>query len=195
MKKLLLAGLFLLVPLAALGIIFAKLFEFALRVTGPARRFLPHETIGEIAVANILAVLAILALLILAGLAARMTSLSGRLDRFDRFVVAAIPTYAVAKVALGTAARGAQGEPGMMPVLVRFDDYSQIAFEIERDETHAMLFLPGSPTVFSGASVRVDVERVTILEIPLNRAVGVLQMLGKGTLALGSPDRMDKGIP
>ena len=124
MKKLLLAGLFLLVPLAALGIIFAKLFEFALRVTGPARRILPHETIGELAIANILAVMAILALLILAGLAARMTSLSGRLDRFDRFVVAAIPTYAVAKVALGTAARGAQGEPGMKPVLVRFDDYS-----------------------------------------------------------------------
>lgn len=184
MKKLLLAGLFLLVPLAALGIIFAKLFEFALRVTGPARRILPHETIGELAIANILAVMAILALLILAGLAARMTSLSGRLDRFDRFVVAAIPTYAVAKVALGTAARGAQGEPGMKPVLVRFDDYSQIAFEIERDDTHAMLFLPGSPTVFSGASVRVDVERVTILEIPFNRAVGVLQMLGKGGLGL-----------
>ena len=72
----------------------------------------------------------------------------------------------------------------MKPVLVRFDDYSQIAFEIERDDTHAMLFLPGSPTVFSGASVRVDVERVTILEIPFNRAGGVLQMLGKGSLGV-----------
>jgi len=184
MKKLLLAGFFLLVPLVVLAVLVEKAFEFSLKLTRPLGRFVQIDTLGEMAVANIIAVLAILLVCLLAGLVAHMTRLSHRLDRLDRVVVAAVPAYAVAKVALGAAAKGAQGEGNMTPVLVRFDDYSQIAFEIERTGDYAMLFLPGSPTVFAGASVRVETGRVTPIELSFGEAVGILQLLGKGSLGV-----------
>lgn len=184
MKKLLLAGFFFLVPLVVLALLADKAFALSLRLTRPIRRFVAIDTLGEIAVANIIAILAILLVCLFAGLIARMTSLAGKLDRLDRLVVAAVPAYAVAKVALDAAANGMQGEERMRPVLVCFDDYSQLAFEIERNETHAMLFLPGSPSVFSGASVRVDLERVSTIDLSFGDAVGTLQMLGEGSLGV-----------
>lgn len=186
MKKLLLGGIFLLVPLLVLGLLLDKAFDLSLRITRPVRRFVPIDTVGEIAAANTIAIFGILLLCLLAGLVARLSLLSGGLERFERLVVAAVPAYAVAKVALGAAARGGErdGDGGgrIVPVLVRFDDYAQIAFEVERNEFHVMLFLPGSPTVFAGASVRVDIERVTVLDLSFGEAVGLLQMLGRGTL-------------
>lgn len=182
MKTLLLAGFFVLVPLLALALLLEKAFQLSLRLTRPVRRFMPVDTLGEMAAANIIAILALLLACLLAGLVARLTTLSGMLDRLDRIVVSAIPTYAVAKVALGTAANDMQGERHLVPVMVRFDDYSQIAFEVERSGDRVILFLPGSPSVFSGASVVVDAERVSPIDLPFGKVVGMLQMLGRGTL-------------
>ena len=56
MKKLLLAGFFLLVPLVVLAVLVEKAFEFSLKLTRPLGRFVQIDTLGEMAVANIIAV-------------------------------------------------------------------------------------------------------------------------------------------
>lgn len=75
MKKLLLAGFFLLVPLVVLAVLVEKAFHFSLKLTRPLGRFVKIDTLGEMAVANIIAVLAILLVCLLAGLVAHMRGL------------------------------------------------------------------------------------------------------------------------
>ena len=73
----------------------------------------------------------------------------------------------------------------LSPVWVRLDDYEQIAFEVERNDEKVVVFLPGSPSAWSGSSVVVDIERVSDLEIPMYKASKILRRFGRGTLELG----------
>ncbi len=76
----------------------------------------------------------------------------------------------------------------MTPVLVRFDDYSQIAFEIERNETEAVIFLPGAPSTWSGSTVMVDLARVQKIDAPTHKTVKTMRVLGRGSLQLVAGD-------
>jgi uncharacterized membrane protein len=68
----------------------------------------------------------------------------------------------------------------LTPVLVTFDDHQMIAFEIERTETYAIVFLPGSPTGWSGSSVVVDLDRIKSLNVPTHQASALLRTMGRG---------------
>jgi uncharacterized membrane protein len=67
------------------------------------------------------------------------------------------------------------------PVVVHFDDMSQVAFEIERIETNGkvVIYLPGAPNPWSGSVVYVDPERVDQLNLTVPQVVRNIRMLGK----------------
>ncbi|MGB0963684.1 MAG: hypothetical protein ACPGVY_13400, partial [Mycobacterium sp.] len=72
-----------------------------------------------------------------------------------------------------------------IPVVVQFDEYSQIAFEIEReaDGGKVALYLPGAPSPWSGTVAYVAPERVERLSMSLREALTNIRMLGSGSLA------------
>ena len=72
----------------------------------------------------------------------------------------------------------------LRPVLVRFDDYEQMAFEVERLEDRSVIFLPGSPSAWSGTSLIVDADRVTNLNLPPHQVVSLLRVMGRGSAKL-----------
>jgi uncharacterized membrane protein len=71
----------------------------------------------------------------------------------------------------------------MKPVLVRFDDYDQVAFELERNGHQSVVFLPGAPSAWSGGTVVVNSDRVQALNLPAHQAVKLMRTFGRGTLA------------
>ena len=53
----------------------------------------------------------------------------------------------------------------MKVVMIRFDDQSQLGFEVERTAEQVVVFLPGSPDPWSGAVCFVTPDRVAQLDV------------------------------
>jgi uncharacterized membrane protein len=69
----------------------------------------------------------------------------------------------------------------MSVVVVRFDDFWQIGFEIERIEGGKVaLFLPGSPDPWSGSVCVAEEDRVAPLDLPVATVATMARRLGRG---------------
>ncbi len=185
MKTTILGGILFLVPVAMLAIVIGKSFQLSMMLAEPVDQMIPIENVAGVAFVNIVALVLILVICYLAGLAARMGLMSSRLERLDGLLIDFIPGYAVTKSVIGSVAQDEDVSQVFKPVTVAFDDYSQIAFEIERNETTAILFLPGAPSAWAGSTVAVDVARVSPLDLPTHQAAKLMRKMGRGTLAAG----------
>ena len=184
MKTTLLGGILFLVPVAFVAVILGKIFDISMVVAAPVDRLVPLTSIAGVATANIIAIILILIVCFLAGLLAQRSFFSHRMGKLDNFLIDLIPGYAVAKGIVSGVANKDDAMTILRPVLVKFDDYDQIAFEVERDSNNAVIFLPGSPSAWSGASVVVKISRVTPLNVPPHQAVSLLRVMGRGSLKL-----------
>ncbi|MEO1733053.1 MAG: hypothetical protein AAFR45_05415 [Pseudomonadota bacterium] len=182
MRTTLLGGLMFLVPVVFIAIILTKAFQLSMAVAKPVDAVIPIESFAGVALVNILAVAVIILVCFLAGLVARTAILGRRVERIDNLMIDAVPTYAIVKAVLSGAADPDNLDTVLKPVLVRFDDYDQIAFERERDQSKATLFLPGSPSAWSGSVVMVEPSRVTDLNLKPHEAMKLLRVLGRGSL-------------
>ncbi len=64
--------------------------------------------------------------------------------------------------------------------MIRLDDQSQIAFEVERTATEqVVVFLPGSPDPRSGTVALIDSERVTPLNVSFISVSSALKRFGR----------------
>jgi uncharacterized membrane protein len=182
MKTTMLGGILFLAPLVVLAIILEKAFEISVRVAAVIGKVIPVDGfIGAFSV-NLLAVALLLLICYLAGLAARLAFLSRRLKRLDGLLIDFIPTYAVFKTVVTSASARDDLDALMTPVVVRFDDHERVAFEIERDDAQSVVFLPGSPSAWSGETAVVDLARLRYLDMPAHGAVRLLRTFGRGSL-------------
>lgn len=188
MKSTILRGALFLIPVAVLVLILVKAFELSMMLARPAGSAIPLDRFGSVLVASLLAVLIILITCYVAGAISKSGRVFGYMNRLDDVMIDILPGYAVTKGVIGGAANEEDAASVLRPVLVRFDDYEQMAFEIERLEDRAVIFLPGSPSAWSGASLIVDAERVTYLNLPPHQIVSLLRVMGRGSakLSVGS---------
>jgi uncharacterized membrane protein len=187
-KSTLVGGALFLIPLVVIAVVLGKAYQLATLVAEPLSGVLPVHRVGGVVLADLLAVLVILLLCVVAGLLARLKVVADRVRRLDQAFIELVPGYAVAKSTLSGVADVEDGARDVTPVLVRFDDYEQIAFEIERTTAGVVVFLPGAPSAWSGASVLIAPERVTALDLPPHQVIGLLRVLGRGTAtALAGP--------
>ena len=70
-KTTILGGLIFLVPLFVVTIVLAKAHEFMAKIAEPFSALIPLDTIGGVAIANILAILAILLCCLIVGMLAK----------------------------------------------------------------------------------------------------------------------------
>ncbi len=140
------------------------------------------ETLIETLVLNLLAVLVILGFCFLAGLAAQRARAKKIVARLEGTLLAALPGYAFVKALADNMRRSDEIAESFVPVAVHFNEYSQLAFEIEREPNGKVaLYLPSVPNPWSGAVVYVTNDRVTRLSISLSEALKNIRMLGKGS--------------
>ncbi len=184
-KTTVIGGIVFLVPFIVVIFILGKAFELMRGIAQPLAAVFPRiDTVGEVVLLNLIAVALILAVCFVAGLLARAAAAGRLVKSLETRVLSRLPFYLFVK-GMTESIIEAEGDTTLRSVLVRLDDYSQLAFEVERlPSGEVVIFLPGAPNPWSGAVCIVDAGRVTPLEAPMLAAVQNIKHLGKGTAKL-----------
>jgi uncharacterized membrane protein len=193
MRTTVLGGLLFLFPIVFVVAILAKALEVTNKLSAPLAGLLPIDSIGGLAVVKLLALVILVLICFLAGLAAR-TALAGKFVKsLETNVLGRIPAYTLLKSKAESVLRP-EDIGGMCPVLGRFDDSWQLAFEIERMAGgKVVVFLPGAPDPWSGSVCVMTEDRITPLDLTLKSAADIMKRLGKGsTGALRDPLSFNK---
>ena len=176
-------GIVFMVPIIIIIVILGKAFELMLKVARPIDKLIPIESIGGIAFANLLALLGILVVCFVAGVIARSPPAKKFYRAIDNGLLA-IPGYAFIKAHTDSMKLGQAEAKSMQPVMVQFDDNSQLGFEIERlSSGQVVIYLPGAPDPWSGRVVYFHGDRVKKLELSVSEAINNVSRLGRGSQA------------
>lgn len=177
-----LGGILFLVPIVLLVFIVGKAIALANHLAAPLAGILPIESFAGFAVVNLLAILILVLVCFFAGLAAKAAPAQRFVDSLENKVLSKVPAYDFLKSKI-TAMVPADEVEGLKPVLARFDDSWQIAFEVERVKGGIVtLFLPGAPDPWSGSVCYMTEDRVKSLDVSLLSTVNELKGLGKGSI-------------
>jgi uncharacterized membrane protein len=183
-KTTIFGGVLFLLPLVVVALVVGKGFQLSMLLAKPLDTILPIENVAGVALVNVLAVVVMLAICYAAGLAARREVIRDKVKRLDAALVEIVPIYAFAKTMVSSIVHAEDEAGTLTPVMVHFDDYSQIALEVERNDDAVVIFLPGSPGPWSGSTVIVDSKRVSKLSMSSHEAVKLIRVLGRGSVGL-----------
>ena len=188
MRTTVLGGLLFLFPIVFIVAILGKALEVTNKLSAPLAGLLPIDSVGGLAVVKLLALVILVLICFVAGLAAR-TALAGKfVTSLETNVLGKIPAYTLLKSKAESVLRP-EDIGGIRPVLGRFDDSWQLAFEIERMAGgKVVVFLPGAPDPWSGSVCVMTEDRITPLDMTVKSAADIMKRLGKGsTGALHDP--------
>ena len=193
-KTTVLGGLLFLFPIVFIVAIIGKALEVTNKLSAPLAGLLPIDSISGLAVVKLLALVILVLICFLAGLAAR-TVLAGKFVKsLETNVLGKIPAYTLLKSKAESVLRP-EDMGGMCPVLGRFDDSWQLAFEIERMAGgRVVIFLPGAPDPWSGSVCVLTEDRITPLDLTVKSAADIMKRLGKGS-AGGLRDSLTSNKP
>ena len=187
-KTTVIGGLLFLVPVVVLIFVLMQAFGLMLQVAEPIGELIPIESIGGVALANIIVVLLILIICFIAGLFATKRVFTRFQDYIESKILLKIPGYGLVKGITNSLKMSEEASKNFLPVLVRLADFEQLGFEIERaDDKKAVVYLPGSPNPWSGTVVLTDVEQITRLDITVPDALAYMERLGIGSADLIKP--------
>lgn len=183
-KATIIGGVVFLVPFFVVFILVGKLVGVLKTVAASLAPFIPIESIPGVVVLNILALAAILGACFLAGLAAQRAAAHRASSRIETVLHRHLPGYSFIKVFVESMRKSDELAQSFIPVFVRFDDYAQQAFEIERIRNEwVVVYLPGTPNPWSGSVLYVTPDRVQPLSMTVAEALATIRMLGKGSAA------------
>jgi uncharacterized membrane protein len=178
-KTTIIGGLVFMVPVVIVAAVLGKALEIMTRVATPMGHMLPVDSIGGVAVGNLLALSALALLCFVAGLVAR-SKLAAKVYRSMDTMLLAIPGYAFVKGFTDGMTETQESAKSLIPVLVSFDDHEQIGFEIERlAQGKVVVYLPGAPSPWSGSVVYFSAERVKRLDLTVAQASNKIRRLGR----------------
>lgn len=181
LKTTVLGGILFLVPIIIFIAIIGKALQFTNKLAIPLAGLLGLDKLAGIAAAEILAICLLVLICFFAGLAAKTLIARKFIQTLEVNVLEKIPAYEFLKAKTRSMLSSEEAE-GMHPVLARFDDSWQLAFEIERIEgDKVVMYLPGSPDPWSGSVCVVTKDRITPLDVPVKAVVNLMKRLGKGT--------------
>ena len=182
-RTMIIGGLIFLVPFAIALVVVGKVFGLSMRRAEPIADRMPFDAVAGIALANILAVAIVLGACFLAGVAATSTVGQRLYRKVDELLLNLIPRYAFVKSM--TDSFGGDDQSVLRPVMVRFDDLSQIAFEVERGPGDLVaVYLPGSPDPWSGSVAHITSDRVDPVAADFASVIQTLRKVGRGSAAL-----------
>jgi uncharacterized membrane protein len=139
-------------------------------------------------------IVAILLACFLAGLLARRSGAKRLRNKMDQVLLATLPGYAFIKGVAENMQQSQEIASSFVPVLVKFDDYWQMAFETDRKPDGIVaIYLPGAPNPWSGSVIFVLAERVRKLPLSATDALKTIRTLGRGAEALAGEFRTLQG--
>jgi len=184
-KTTVIGGLLFLIPIILLIIILTKVHSLLLVVAKPLDDLIPLEQIGGVALANILVALMIILICFIAGILATGKYMKKMQSSIVNGILVKIPGYLIIKAFMDGISTTEEASENFNPILVAFDDYEQLCFEVEKaSDKKTIVYLPGAPNPWSGSVLYVDNSRVKHLNISVKEALKNLQSLGLGTKGL-----------
>ena len=181
LRTTLIGGLIFLIPFVFIVAILGKAVNIMIVFAKPLESLIPFETIGGIAVINILAILIMILLCFLAGLFSKSTAGKRAFNSLDSKLLTLLPGYAFVKGFAGTVKEDDEGSV-LNPVFAKLDDQTLMGFEVERMENGLVaVYFPGCPNTWSGTVAYMTEDRVERLNIDFASANKVLRTLGRGS--------------
>lgn len=175
----LVAGVLFLVPVVILSAVAIKAVGFMMVVAKPMADWLPVDTVGGVALANIIAVLALIVVCFLAGLLARQALASAFVAKLESKVLVNIPGYLMIK-SLVSGFDSSKTE-GLKPVALKLGSAERIGFEIQKlQDGRSVVFIPSAPSPFSGITQVLPPEQVCYLDVPINMIIEATENFGHG---------------
>ena len=183
-KTTIIGGVVFIVPVVIVVAIVGKAYSLMMMVAKPLDAYIPTNSIGGVAVVNILALLAIVAICFIAGMIARSALADKAYKALDNILLT-LPGYAFIKGFTDSMDSSEDAAKSFLPVLVKSDDYSQIGFEVERlSNGTVVIYLPGAPNPWSGSVVYFSEDRVGKLDLSVTQAINNIKQLGRGSSKL-----------
>lgn len=175
-------GLLFLIPFVVVVVITGKALQIMRTVATPIAEWLDVDHIGIFAMIDVVAIVLVLGLCYVAGRVAVSERGRRAYRALDEQLLDIWPRYGFVKAMASGVAR--ERTAHIRPVVVRFDDLSQLAFEVERDAMRVVVYLPGSPDPWSGSVALVEADRVTAVAADIAAVVKSLRGAGRGALAV-----------
>jgi uncharacterized membrane protein len=172
----LLSGLLLVVPLYLAVLLLLKAIGSLVRLVQPIALMLPRWSHAE----DVLALLILLFLCFLTGVA--MRTVGGRVfrERIEGSVLVRIPGYILLR-SLTRQLAGESQETVWKPALAEIEDALVPAFIIEEfEDGRYTIFVPSSPSPFSGSVYILGRERVHLVDASLAQTVQAVSRWGSG---------------
>ena len=180
-KNTVVGGIVFLIPVIVIVMVFSKASKIMTAVAKPLSKVIPVERFLGIAVLEILALLLVILVCFFAGLVSRRSLGRKIFKSLDENLTKLHPVYSIVKNLVGSFDNSKNAE-GMIPVLAKLDDQTQIGFEVERtDNGMVAIFLPGSPNTMSGIVTYMTEDRVERLDIDFLEVNKTLRTLGHGS--------------
>jgi uncharacterized membrane protein len=188
-------GIVFLVPLVFLVFVLGKAIGFMMVVAEPMAAWIPVDSVGGIALANLIAIVCVIFISFIAGLIARHTVAAGFVRSLETAVLSKIPGYQMIK-GIKSGFDPAETE-GMKPVALQLGSAERIGLEIQQlKDGRSMVYIPSAPSAWSGVTQILPAEQITYLDVPVTRVLdltdkygyGVEDLLNKGKGQQGAAD-------
>jgi uncharacterized membrane protein len=172
-------GVLFLVPVVFLGVMLSKAAGFMMVIAQPLAAWIPVETIGGIALANLIAIVAVILLCFLAGLVARH-ALAGKLVKtLESKVMMKIPGYSMVKGIAG--GFDASEKEGLKPVALQLGTAERVGFEMQKlPDGRSVIYIPSAPSPWSGITQVLPADQVTYLNVPVTKIIEITESYGHG---------------
>ena len=174
-------GVLFLIPVAILVFAVGKVFEVMRWVTEPLDVLLPIDTIAGYAAVDVLAGVLLVLICFVAGIVARSERGRRVRQRLDRFLLEVIPGYTWVRGITGSISDN-EVEDLLKPVMARFDDQCQVAFEVDRTQDGlVVVYLPGAPNARSGSVSYMAADRIQPIDAWFHTVANSFRRFGRGS--------------
>jgi uncharacterized membrane protein len=188
-KTTVIGGFVFLIPAVIVVIVLGKVIGTLKTLATALSSFFGLESVVGGLVLELLAIAATVLVCFVTGLLAKRASAKRLRQRLDTTLLNTFPGYAFIKGFAENLRQAEELAGSFVPVLVRFDDYVQIAFETHRDSFGKVaVYLPGAPNPWSGTVVYVSQERVDPLAMTFTEALRNIRTLGKGPIEVANKE-------
>ena len=189
-KTTVIGGLIFLVPLMFLVFMLGKALGFMMVIAEPLADWIPVDTVGGVALANLLAILAVIVVSFIAGLVARHSVAAGFVKKLETRVLMNIPGYAMVKGIKG--GFDSSETEGMKPIALQLGSAERIALEIEKlPDGRSMVYIPSAPSSWSGITQILPAEQITYLDVPITKVFELTEKYGFGADPILQNKRLD----
>lgn len=176
-------GVVFLIPVVFLGVIITKAAGFMMVIAKPMAAWLPIDTLGGVALANIIAFAAVIAVCFLAGIVARHALAGAFVKNLESKVLVNVPGYMMVKT-LVNGFDESKAE-GLRPVALKLGSAERIGFEIQKlEDGRSMVYIPSVPSPWSGITQVLPPEQVTYLDVPISKVIEATENFGYGVDSL-----------